>query len=67
LHRVRARADGHVPERIDAALGELLPAPDEDRGHDLVARGRQVIERGLDDRWVVLAVDDDQISDVGPP
>jgi hypothetical protein len=54
------------PGQLVQAFGrELLLTPDEDRGCDLVTVVQDLLEGGLRNRWVVLAIDDRYVSDAG--
>jgi hypothetical protein len=63
LRRVVAGLDAHVSVRGRAVGGQLLGAAGDEREHDVVAGGRDLGERRLDDRGIVLAVDYDDGAD----
>jgi hypothetical protein len=60
---VVAGHDGHVAVRSNAPCGQFLDASDEDRGNNPVGAGRQARQRVGYDGWIVLAVDDCDVTD----
>ncbi|MGH2808816.1 MAG: hypothetical protein ACRDKT_16240, partial [Actinomycetota bacterium] len=63
--RALAGTDLDIAVGLDTFGGELLAAPDEHGRGDVVTGRREIGESRLYDRWIVLAVDDDQVSDEG--